>query len=114
MAIYFKIGCLNAMLATMAGAAGAHQYHWDPNRRQSYLYAQIYHFAASFGMIASGLRPHKNKIINIVRFGLFALATSGFSLAIYHRCFTGSTTITKKTAPLGGVSLMLAFFLTAL
>lgn len=88
---------------------GAHHYEWDATRRQSFIFAQIYHFAAASGLMYAGSRGK-------ARWAPGALLLAGtllFSGTVYHRCFTGERHYAHRLAPAGGVCLMAGFLVLA-
>lgn len=99
-----RIGCINAALGIVMGAAGGHKKEWSQERKDIFHKALFYQFMNSVGMILSSISSYPQ-----IPLALFLSGTILFSGSLYHRAFTDKQDYSKKYPPFGGTAMIIGW-----
>lgn len=105
--LIFKLGALNAGVATILGAAGGHQKTWTEEQHVLFKTASLYHYLTAFGMMINGIA-----VPSAIPGALFLSGSVLFCGPVYDHAFSNEKRYIKVT-PLGGGSMILGWMLLA-
>ena len=101
----FRIGCFNAALGIIMGAAGGHKKEWSQERKDIFHKALFYQFTNSVALMISSM----TNSYTFVPISLFLGGTLLFSGSLYHRAFTDSQDLSKRLPPYGGIAMIIGW-----
>ncbi len=113
---FLFLGSLNAMLAVIIGAFGAHvlRFRISPEMMQIYHTSSQYHFYHALGLLAVGLMAYHKPASRIIRWSgwLMFWGIVIFSGSLYVLSLTGILWLGAIT-PIGGTAFIIAWALLA-